>query len=74
MDNLEIENIGIIMEPDESGESVVLLAELKLNLNVYLNEQLLSSPVSSLADIIAFNKKHSRLVNTPEKWIIVLLQ
>ena len=73
MDNLEKENIDIIMDPNECGESTALLAELKLNINEYLRE-LTSSPVRSLADIIAFNLNSSDLVKTPEKWIIVLFQ
>ncbi|WJZ83400.1 hypothetical protein VitviT2T_003087 [Vitis vinifera] len=45
VDNLEKENIDIIMDPNECGESTALLAELKLNINGYLRE-LTSSPVS----------------------------
>ena len=73
MDNLEIENIDIIMDPNKCGESTALLAELKLNINESLRE-LTSSPVRSLADIIAFNLNSSDLVKIPEKWIIVLFQ
>ncbi|RVW96605.1 putative amidase [Vitis vinifera] len=45
VDNLEIENVDIILNPYESGESTALLAEFKLNINEYLKE-LTHSPVS----------------------------
>ena len=65
VDNLEIENVDIILNPYESGESTALLAEFKLNINEYLKE-LTHSPVRSLAGIIAFNLNNSDLVNTPQ--------
>lgn len=65
VDNLEIENVDIILNPYESGESTVLLAEFKLNINEYLKE-LTNSPVRSLADIIAFNLNNSDLEKTDE--------
>lgn len=63
VDNLEIENVDLILNPYECGEFTALLAEFKLNINEYLKE-LTSSPVRSLADIIAFNENNSVLVNT----------
>ncbi|CAL9766868.1 unnamed protein product [Musa acuminata subsp. burmannicoides] len=57
IDNLEIANLSIILDATQSGEEVALLAEFKMALNSYLSE-LSSSPVRSLADVIAFNDKH----------------
>ncbi|URD91206.1 amidase C869.01-like [Musa troglodytarum] len=57
IDNLEIANLSIILDVTQSGEEVALLAEFKMALNSYLSE-LSSSPVRSLADVIAFNDKH----------------
>ncbi|RVW96606.1 putative amidase C869.01 [Vitis vinifera] len=65
VDNLEIENVDIILNPYESGESTALLAEFKLNINEYLKE-LTHSPVRSLAGIIAFNLNNSDLEKTDE--------
>ncbi|PSS29501.1 Amidase [Actinidia chinensis var. chinensis] len=42
------------------GEQIALSAEFKLSLNAYFKD-LVTSPVRSLADAIAFNKKFSRL-------------
>nr|XP_019709151.1 LOW QUALITY PROTEIN: probable amidase At4g34880 [Elaeis guineensis] len=58
IDNLEITNWSIILDSQQSGEMVALLAEFKLSLNAYLSE-LSYSPVRSLADVIAFNNEHS---------------
>ncbi|KAI3959378.1 hypothetical protein MKW98_018968 [Papaver atlanticum] len=60
VDNLEIENVNVILNPIQSGEFTALLAEFKQSLNVYLKE-LIASPVGSLADVIAFNQKNPRL-------------
>ncbi|KAL0920454.1 hypothetical protein M5K25_009592 [Dendrobium thyrsiflorum] len=57
VDNLEISNVSTILDPFQSGEEAVLLAEFKLSLNAYLSE-LEISPVRSLADIITFNNEH----------------
>ncbi|KAJ0242678.1 Amidase signature domain-containing protein [Hirschfeldia incana] len=43
----------------DSGESIALLAEFKISLNAYLRA-LVKSPVRSLADVIAFNKKNAK--------------
>ncbi|KAF8410439.1 hypothetical protein HHK36_002968 [Tetracentron sinense] len=59
VDHLEIANIDVIFS-NTSGEDTALVAEFKLSLNAYLKE-LITSPVRSLADIIAFNKKFSDL-------------
>ncbi|CAL5341266.1 unnamed protein product [Camellia sinensis] len=56
VDHLEIANIDEILNPTSSGEAITLVAEFKLSLNAYLKD-LVSSPVRSLADIIAFNQK-----------------
>lgn len=45
-----------------NGEDIALFAEFKIALNAYLKE-LVSSPVRSLADVIAFNKKFPDLVS-----------
>ena len=62
MDNLEIENVDLILNPYECGVYTALLVEFKLIINEYLKE-LTSSPVRSLSDIIAFNENNSFLVN-----------
>ena len=64
VDNLEIENVNIVLNPGKSGELTSMLAEFKLSINDYLKE-LVASPVRSLADIIAFNEKHPDLVSIP---------
>ncbi|XP_074560790.1 putative amidase At4g34880 [Curcuma longa] len=58
IDNLEVANSSIILDVNQSGEAVALLAEFKLALNSYLSD-LSSSPVKSLADVIEFNNQHS---------------
>ncbi|KAG8368138.1 hypothetical protein BUALT_Bualt15G0013900 [Buddleja alternifolia] len=58
VDNLEIANINVILDWTLSGEETAALAELKISLNAYLKE-LVASPVQSLAEVIAFNKKNS---------------
>lgn len=55
VDNLQIVDIDMILEPHQSGEFLVMMAEFKSSINAYLKE-LINSPVSSLADIIAFNE------------------
>ncbi|KAI3849245.1 hypothetical protein MKX03_001644 [Papaver bracteatum] len=62
VDNLEIEHIDIITNPGHSGELTVMKAEFKQSLNIYLKE-LITSPVRSLANVIAFNKNHKDLEN-----------
>lgn len=61
LDNLQIPNIDIIMDPNQSGEEIALLTEFKLSINQYLQE-LVKSPVRSLADIISFNDNNPDLV------------
>jgi amidase len=63
LDNLEIADIDIIMDPSQSGELIALLAEFKLSINDYL-EELINSTVKSLSDIIAFNLNNSVLVSS----------
>ncbi|RZC49537.1 hypothetical protein C5167_017973 [Papaver somniferum] len=60
VDNLEIEHIDIITNPGHSGELTVMKAEFKQSLNIYLKE-LITSPVRSLANVIAFNQNHKDL-------------
>lgn len=60
VDNLKIADIETIMEPNHSGEILVMMAEFKTSINAYLKE-LIDSPVSSLADIIAFNENNPEL-------------
>ncbi|XP_052191849.1 probable amidase At4g34880 [Diospyros lotus] len=65
VDDLEIANVDVILDPYQSGEEVVLLAEFKLALNDYLKE-LITSPVRSLSDVIAFNDNNPDLEDTRE--------
>ncbi|XP_073313826.1 probable amidase At4g34880 [Primulina huaijiensis] len=58
VDNLEIAHISMYFST--SWEEIALEAEFKKSLNAYLKE-LVASPVRSLADVIAFNNKFSRL-------------
>ncbi|OWM83942.1 hypothetical protein CDL15_Pgr004373 [Punica granatum] len=60
IDNLKIDNIDTILNPTLSGEAAASVAEFKISLNLYLRD-LVSSPVRSLADVIAFNQKNSEL-------------
>ncbi|TXG64827.1 hypothetical protein EZV62_011821 [Acer yangbiense] len=55
VDNLKILGIDAIMNPFVSGEGKAMDADLKLDLNKYL-EGLVVSPVRTLADVIEFNK------------------
>ena len=61
MDNLEIANIDVILNIGAS-KMTALIIEFKQALNKYLKE-LVASPVRTLADAIAFNKKFSDLVS-----------
>ncbi|OVA19855.1 Amidase [Macleaya cordata] len=63
VDNLEIHDVDVILDPFQSGEATATLAEFKQSLNVYLKE-LLTSPVRSLASVIAFNEKNPSLEKT----------
>ncbi|XP_027355474.1 probable amidase At4g34880 [Abrus precatorius] len=65
VDNLEIENLSTILDPFQSGETTAVLAEFKLSINKYLQE-LIHSPVRSLAEIIEFNIKNPYLERTNE--------
>nr|XP_023912003.1 probable amidase At4g34880 isoform X1 [Quercus suber]POF10895.1 putative amidase [Quercus suber] len=58
VDNLKLANIVEIYR--SSDEGTALAAEFKIYINAYLKE-LVASPVRSLADLIAFNKKNSKL-------------
>ncbi|CAA0807691.1 Amidase family protein [Striga hermonthica] len=60
LDDLEIPNIDVILDPLQSGELLALMAEFKLSLNDYL-EELSASPVRSLSDIIIFNQNNLNL-------------
>ena len=60
VDNLEIANIDVIW--NGTSELTALIIEFKQALNKYLKE-LVASPVRTLADAIAFNKKFSDLVS-----------
>ncbi|XP_062082155.1 probable amidase At4g34880 [Humulus lupulus] len=64
IDHLEITNIDEIMN-DISSEDTAMNTEFKIDLNAYLKE-LVSSPVRSVADVIVFNKKNSKLEKTEE--------
>ncbi|KAL9328846.1 hypothetical protein ACSQ67_003849 [Phaseolus vulgaris] len=58
VDNLEIENINEIYSG--TSEGIAMAFEFKYSLNAYLKD-LVTSPVRSLADVIAFNNKHPKL-------------
>ncbi|XP_039684394.1 probable amidase At4g34880 isoform X2 [Medicago truncatula] len=58
VDNLKIDNIDEIISGQ--SEQIALKFEFKLSVNAYLKD-LVASPVKSLADVIAFNKKHPKL-------------
>jgi len=60
IDNLKIDNIVEIYT--DQSEEIALSFEFKLSLNKYLKD-LVASPVKSLAEVIAFNKKHPKLVS-----------
>ncbi|KAI3833229.1 hypothetical protein MKW92_023691 [Papaver armeniacum] len=62
VDNLEIDNLQTIYSP-QSGEQSAMSSEFKQSLNIYLKD-LMSSPVRSLADVIAFNKNNPSLEMT----------
>nr|POF07953.1 putative amidase [Quercus suber] len=64
VDNLEIANIHAILNVGTS-ERTALMIEFKQALNKYLKE-LVASPVRTLADVIAFNKKFSDLEKIKE--------
>uniref|UniRef100_A0A7N2KVP9 Amidase domain-containing protein n=1 Tax=Quercus lobata TaxID=97700 RepID=A0A7N2KVP9_QUELO len=64
VDNLEIANIDVILNIGNS-EMTALIIEFKQALNKYLKE-LVASPVRTLADAIAFNKKFSDLEKIKE--------
>ncbi|MCL7034138.1 hypothetical protein MKW94_003940 [Papaver nudicaule] len=64
VDNLAITNINSVLNSALSGEAQVEKFELKVALNAYL-EGLVSSPVRSLAEVIAFNTKNPSLEKTP---------
>ncbi|KAM0056128.1 putative amidase signature domain-containing protein [Helianthus debilis subsp. tardiflorus] len=61
IENLEIINFNRIISMI-NGEDIAVSAEFKLALNAYL-KNLVSSPVRSLSDVIAFNKKYADLVS-----------
>ncbi|KAL6526008.1 hypothetical protein OROHE_015532 [Orobanche hederae] len=65
VDNLEIPNIDVIMNPLLCGEALALLAEFKLSLNGYL-EELTTSSVRSLSDVIIFNQNNPDLERSQE--------
>ncbi|KAF4383691.1 hypothetical protein F8388_014191 [Cannabis sativa] len=64
IDNLKITNIDEIYN-DASSEVTAMKNDFKIDLNAYLKE-LVSSPVRSLADVIAFNNKNSKLEKIKE--------
>ncbi|MED6113762.1 hypothetical protein PIB30_073861 [Stylosanthes scabra] len=61
--NLKIDNIDEIYV--DQSEDIALKIEFKLALNAYLND-LVASPVRSLADVIEYNKNHSEQENIDE--------
>ncbi|KAK4437669.1 putative amidase [Sesamum alatum] len=73
VDNLKIDDIEIILEPNHSGEVSIMMAEFKAAINIYLKE-LVDSPVRSLADIIAFNESNAELTSIEVITLIELMQ
>ncbi|KAI4318686.1 hypothetical protein MLD38_032360 [Melastoma candidum] len=73
VDNLKIDNLDVILNFTVSGEALASLAEFKIALNSYL-ESLVTSPVRSLADVIAFNNNNAQLelTNTIDQSIFLL--
>ncbi|KAL0422879.1 UNVERIFIED_CONTAM: putative amidase [Sesamum latifolium] len=65
VDNLKIDDVETILEPNHSGELSIMMAEFKAAINIYLKE-LVDSPVRSLADIIAFNESNPELEKLTE--------
>lgn len=65
IDHLQITNIDEIYR--DPSEDIAMAAEFKIALNAYLKE-LVTSPVRSLADVIAFNNKNSKLVSQNRKF------
>jgi amidase len=58
IENLDVAaNLTAMSAEIAFNEGIAMQAEFKLSLNAYLAD-LLSSPVRSLADVIAFNKAH----------------
>ncbi|KAJ3688832.1 hypothetical protein LUZ61_017996 [Rhynchospora tenuis] len=72
MDNLQIANTSVILDYNQSGEELAVVAEFKVALNNYLS-QLTSSPVRSLADVISFNEKHKKEEKIKEYGQLVFL-
>ncbi|KAI3698833.1 hypothetical protein L2E82_42689 [Cichorium intybus] len=64
IDNLEVTNYDDI-QPMFSDEDIASSAEFKIALNAYLKE-LVTSPVRSLADVIAFNEKFANVEKIKE--------
>lgn len=60
IDNLEIDNFNEINS--DTSENIALDFEFKLSLNAYL-KNLVASPVRTLAEVIAYNKKHPKEVS-----------
>jgi hypothetical protein len=76
VDDLKIDNIDEII--NGQSEAIALNFEFKLSLNAYLKD-LIASPVKSLADVIAFNNKHPKLVSIymrplllMDNWILII--
>ncbi|KAD7117593.1 hypothetical protein E3N88_04861 [Mikania micrantha] len=65
IENLEIKNFIHILILMFNGKDIALAAEFKVALNDYLKE-LVTSPVRSLADVIAFNNKYADLEKIKE--------
>lgn len=70
VDHLKITNVLEIFQ-NSTSEQTALETEFKIFLNAYLKE-LVSSPVRSLADVIAFNNKNSKLVSIYTSIFLVL--
>lgn len=65
VDNSMIDQIETILDPNESGEISIMMAEFKTHINMYL-KVLENSAVRSLADIIAFNGNNAELEKLTE--------
>lgn len=65
IDHLQIANMDEILSEASASENTAMVAEFKISLNAYLKE-LVTSPVRSIADVIAFNNKNSELEKIKE--------
>ncbi|CAN0917368.1 Probable amidase At4g34880 [Linum grandiflorum] len=66
VDNVEIAKVDLVLAPFKSGEMAVMMADFKVAINRYLEDELVESPVRSLADILTFNVNNPKLEKMEE--------